>query len=93
MVTSTMINIGVSQIKNSTKIEENFVSIQKSLQLFEQTDVDLIVFPECSLSGFSAKIGECTLDLVTEHLNSIDNWSKNPNPRLTFLFLGVSTRT
>ncbi len=74
-----MIKIGVSQIKNSTRVEENFSSIMKALNHFQLTDTDLIIFPECSLSGFSAKIKECTLDLVRDYLSEIEKWSKDHN--------------
>lgn len=74
-----MIKIGIAQIKNSIEIEENFSSIMKALIKFQSTDTDLILFPECSLSGFSAKIKECTLDLIKDHLLEIENWSNKFN--------------
>ncbi len=70
-----MLKIGVSQIKNSTEINENFTSIKKSLQVFEKTAVDLILFPECCLSGFSAKIKDCTAQVIKEYLDYVERWS------------------
>ncbi len=47
-----MIKVGVTQIKNSISIKDNFYSIMRALKHFQLTDTDLILFPECSLSGF-----------------------------------------
>lgn len=54
------INIGVAQLTNSTDIEKNFNSITSFLSRFEKEKVDAILFPECSLSGFSSKMRQCT---------------------------------
>ncbi len=75
MVNIGMIKIGVAQIKNSIDLGENFKNIKKCLDIFKASDADLILFPECALSGFSAKIGECTLDLISPYLDEIKNWS------------------
>ncbi|MDC1174889.1 carbon-nitrogen hydrolase family protein [Bacteriovoracaceae bacterium] len=74
-----MIKIGITQIRNSTDVEKNFISIMNSLKLFEQTDTDLILFPECSLSGFSAKMKDCTMDLLSDYLVEIESWSRKHN--------------
>lgn len=74
-----MLKIGVSQIKNSTNFEENFSTIHRALGLFENSDVDLILFPECSLSGFSSKIQECTYQVIKEYLDQIEKWSERNN--------------
>ena len=71
-----MLKIGVTQLKNSTSIEDNFNSIMGSLALFEKSDMDLILFPECSLSGFSAAMKECTLDLIQPYLSEVESWSQ-----------------
>lgn len=71
-----MLKIGVAQIKNSIELSDNFKQIEKCLDIFQNTDVDLILFPECSLSGFSAKIGECTLDIMRSYLNELKVWSE-----------------
>lgn len=74
-----MIKIGVCQIKNSIEVESNFISIMQSLKIFQNTDTDIILFPECSLSGFSAKIKDCTLDLMSDYFAKIEKWSKDHN--------------
>ena len=74
-----MIKIGVAQIKNSIDLKENFENIKKCLNIFKETEADLILFPECSLSGFSAKIGECTLESISSYLEELQNWSKINN--------------
>jgi predicted amidohydrolase len=70
-----MLKIGVAQTQNSIEIEENFTSIASFLKCFEKTDVQLVVFPECALSGFSAKIKECSIDRLHPHLESVRHWS------------------
>lgn len=72
-----MLKIGVAQTRNSIDIEANYSSIFSFLQHFEKNKVDLALFPECSLSGFSAKISKCTLDRLTPFLNLIDQWRKS----------------
>jgi predicted amidohydrolase len=79
-----MLKIGVTQIKNSANIEENYHTIQKALKVFESTDVDVILFPECALSGFTGKLNGCTLDLLDDYLTDIESWSKRNNK---FVFL------
>ncbi len=42
---------------------------------FEGRGVDLILFPECSLSGFSSKISECSEAVLQPYLENIQEWS------------------
>lgn len=70
-----MISVGVAQIANSLEIEKNFNSILDFLNRFKSEKVDLVVFPECGLSGFSAKMKECTSDLLRPYLDQIQKWS------------------
>lgn len=70
-----MINVGLTQIDNSTCFETNMENIMKCLHLFSQTEADLVVFPECSLSGFSAKIAEATRETLTPYLDRVQEWS------------------
>jgi len=74
-----MIKVGIAQIKNSIEISENFLTIKKCLALFEKTKTDLVLFPECALSGFSAQIKECTYDVVKGYLEELSRWSKINN--------------
>lgn len=68
------ITVGIAQTPNSLDLEKNFNSILSLLSRFEQKDVELIVFPECSLSGFSAKMKECTLDTLKPYYEKIHHW-------------------
>lgn len=71
-----MINIGVAQIRNCVDVEENFHTIMKCLNSFEMYRPDLILFPECALSGFSSKIKDSTLDSFRAFLDEVSHWSK-----------------
>ena len=71
-----MLKIGVVQLRNSISVESNYYSIRSFLKQFEENKVDLILFPECALSGFSSKITECSLEKIKPFLHSIDKWSK-----------------
>ncbi len=81
--------IGVVQVKNSTSIEGNFNTIKNALSIYEKNHVDLILFPECSLSGFSAKMRECTYNLISDHLSVIEDWAHNNN---TYVFLPTALK-
>lgn len=70
-----VISIGVAQIANSLEVEKNFQSIRGFLNRFKSEQVDLVVFPECSLSGFSAKMKECTANTLRPYLDQIQKWS------------------
>ncbi|MFZ4712555.1 MAG: carbon-nitrogen hydrolase family protein [Bacteriovoracaceae bacterium] len=70
-----MLNIGVAQTKNTNDYQSNFIQIFDFLKRFEQTNVDLILFPECSLSGFTSKNKDCTLDLLEQYFEPIEAWS------------------
>lgn len=73
------IKVGIAQIQNSTDIEQNFSQIMSLLLSFENTGVSLILFPECSLSGFTTKMKECSKETLTPYLNAIKNWSEKKN--------------
>lgn len=70
-----MISIGVAQIANSLEVEKNFKYIMDFLERFNNEGVDLVVFPECGLSGFSAKMKECTTDFLFPYIDQIQQWS------------------
>jgi predicted amidohydrolase len=74
-----MLKIGVAQIRNSVNVEENFLTILKSLKAFELNKPDVILFPECALSGFSSKIKDSTLDVLRSYLDEVGIWSKQNN--------------
>jgi predicted amidohydrolase len=71
-----MLRVGAAQTRNSTDLEANYSSISSFLDRFERKKADLVLFPECSLSGFSAKISECSLETLNPFLYLVDQWSK-----------------
>lgn len=73
------ITIGVAQTANSLDVVKNFNSIKHFLNKFKNEGVDLIVFPECSLSGFSAKMKECTSEFLEKYILDIQEWSNKNN--------------
>ncbi len=52
------------------------------LDLFKNAGVDLIVFPECALSGFSSKMKESTPELSRPFLAEIQSWSNENNVQI-----------
>lgn len=72
---SAMINVGIGQIDNTTSFDVNMSNIMSCLERFSRTKANLIVFPECSLSGFSANIQEATEQALAPFLERIHEWS------------------
>jgi predicted amidohydrolase len=71
-----MLRIGVAQTSNSIDLDANAASIDGFLRRFEGTGVNLLLFPECALSGFSARIGDCTLGRLEPFLSRVEDWSR-----------------
>lgn len=71
-----MLSVGIAQIPNSTDVAKNFAAIFDLLQKFESMKVDVILFPECSLSGFSAKMRECTETVLHPYVEKIQSWAQ-----------------
>jgi predicted amidohydrolase len=71
--------LGVAQTGNSLDVSKNFDSIKYFLNIFKNEGVDLVVFPGCSLSGFSAKMKECTSKVLESYLLEIQEWSNENN--------------
>ena len=69
------LTVGIAQTHNSTDIEANFSSIESLLARFEASSADVILFPECALSGFSAKIRECSPTVLEPFLDRVGLWS------------------
>lgn len=67
--------VGIAQIKNTVSIDENIKNIEQALEVFRTSAVDLILFPECALSGFSAKMKDCTPILIEPMLQKIQAWA------------------
>jgi len=88
-----VISIGVAQIANSLEVEKNFQSILAFLNRFKSERVDLDVFPECNLSGFSAKMKECTSDLLQLYLDQVQQWSADSGVQANFAFNDLGGHT
>lgn len=69
-----MLSIGVAQIRNSTEVQKNFDSIIGFLNKFKNEDVDIVLFPECALSGCSANMKICTREFLSKYLSSVQTW-------------------
>lgn len=69
-----MLSVGIAQIPNSTDVSKNFEAIYGLLQKFETTNVDVILFPECSLSGFTSKMKECTDAVLNPYVEKVQSW-------------------
>lgn len=74
-----MIKVAVVQIQNSNDYQSNFNQIFGFLKSLEQKEIDLVLFPECSLSGFTAKMKDCTLDILEDYFKKIEDWSSLNN--------------
>lgn len=71
-----MLSVGIAQIPNSTDISKNFENIYDLLKQFEKAKVDVVLFPECSLSGFTSKMRECTVEVLAPYILNVQNWVK-----------------
>lgn len=69
-----MLSVGIAQIPNSADISKNFENICGLLEKFKKTDVDVILFPECSLSGFTSKMRECSKEALVPYILKMQNW-------------------
>lgn len=69
-----MINVGIAQIPNSPDIQKNYSAIASLLNRFEKTDADLVVFPECSLSGFTSRMKDSSESTLFPYLELIQSW-------------------
>ena len=45
------------------------------LKRFKAAKVDLVLFPECSLSGFTSKMKECTSEVLLPYFDQLQVWS------------------
>lgn len=71
-----MLKIGVAQIRNRIDVKDNFLTILKCLKAFEFNKPDVILFPECALSGFSSKIKDSTLEVLKPYLDKVGDWTR-----------------
>lgn len=63
------------QLPNSTDLAANLARIWSALERAAAVSADLVLFPECTISGFSAKMGRYTLDDLAPHLRRIEAWA------------------
>jgi predicted amidohydrolase len=73
------VKIASIQIPNSLSVEENFIHILNSLQTAILKECELIVFPECSLSGFTSEMKKCSMDFLKPYLDQIREISLKKN--------------
>lgn len=66
--------VGLAQMPNSADLDKNFALIIRLLDQFELAKVNLVLFPECSLSGFTSKMREYSLELLTPYFMQIQKW-------------------
>ncbi len=59
------------QIPNSLSVEENFNYIINALNNAVENRCDLIVFPECSFSGFTAEMKKCSMEFLKPFLDQV----------------------
>lgn len=71
-----MISVGVAQIRNTVSLERNFETVRAFLRRFAFEKVDLALFPECGLSGFSANARECSRQHLTACVRELETWSR-----------------
>jgi predicted amidohydrolase len=71
--------IGSIQIPNSLSVEENFKHILNSLKNAITNGCELVVFPECSLSGFTSEMKKCSMDFLKPYLDQIKEISFQQN--------------
>jgi predicted amidohydrolase len=67
------------QIPNTLSVEVNFNNILSTLQSAIEAGSDLIVFPECSLSGFTAEMKKCSMEFLKPFLDQIKEVSFKHN--------------
>lgn len=74
-----MLTIGLSQMLNTTSVEQNLEQIHHQLKHFESHQVDMVAFPECAVTGFSAHMEQLELAVLLEHLDPIKRWAIEHN--------------
>lgn len=63
------------QMPNSLRIEDNFNSVMNALGTVIKARCDLVVFPECSLSGFTSEMKKCSMDFLSSFLDQVKEMS------------------
>lgn len=60
------LSIGVSQIQNNLDVSVNLSSVLNALKVFHVAGADLVLFPECALTGFSSLVKNTNYNLVQD---------------------------
>lgn len=69
--TSKTIRIGLSQLENRTDTAENARIIADAMTRWAALGADLVAFPECALTGFSARPGACDAETLGHTLDAL----------------------
>ena len=82
-------NIGVAQIPNTSSHETNLANIVEALKTHSEQGSELVIFPECALSGYSPALLKCEAELLANLLASVKDTCKRNSiaalvPTLTF---------
>nr|WP_283808892.1 carbon-nitrogen hydrolase family protein [Lujinxingia vulgaris] len=64
-------------MQNSTDVPRNVRTMRKCLALLALKDVNLVVFPECSLTGFSPKLTASTPAELGGYIDEFSQWSRD----------------
>jgi|GEM_PF-1238597 len=64
MTNLTQLKVGVAQIRNGMNLAENLDRVLSSAKSLAEAGVDIVLFPECALTGFSAAVKDMNFDEV-----------------------------
>lgn len=68
-MTSRSLKIGAAQLPNATDIEENVRRLEAAMRELAELGVRLVLFPECYLTGFSAKLQGSRPELLDPYID------------------------
>ncbi len=66
------VTVGLTQLPNHTDTGANAARILGAIAQWGARGVDLVVFPECALTGFSARHGDATPETIRAHVDAIE---------------------
>lgn len=87
------IKVGVAQIPNSTELDANFKCILSALNKFETTSANLVVFPECALSGFSSQMKKSNLQVLQPYFDQVQDFTNQTGIEVVLPFAIVEIGT
>lgn len=71
------VRVALAQIPNTADIVQNKESILKHLQMVEKHQPDLVLFPECALSGFSTAVLDMCFQSCKSAVEEIKEWTRH----------------